>query len=318
MKVLVTGREGQLALSLVERAQGRAGIELSALGRPDLDLEVPGSAARTIAAARPDVIINAAAYTAVDQAEDEPERAFRINRDAAGEVAAAAADSGASLIHISTDYVFDGQARSPYREDAPTNPLGVYGRSKLAGEERVRSETGRHIIVRTAWLYSPFGGNFLKSMMAAAHKGRPLTVVDDQYGSPTSALDLAEALLRVVDRWQRDPAVGLGHTFHLTAGGSTSWCGFARAIMDECARLGAASVEVSPIASADWPARAPRPAYSVLDCGKFTQTFGVRPREWQAPAREAVERLAAMQQGSARDGALGGPAAKSGDQPANQ
>jgi dTDP-4-dehydrorhamnose reductase len=312
MKVLVIGREGQLALSLVERAKGRAGIELSAAGRPDLDLEVPRSAARAIAAARPDIIINAAAYTAVDQAEDEPERAFRINGEAAGEVAVAAADLGAILIHISTDYVFDGRARSPYREDALPNPLGVYGRSKLAGEEQVRAAAGRHIILRTAWVYSPFGSNFVKSMVAAAGKGRPLTVVDDQYGSPTSAFDLADALLRVIDRWQSDPATGLGQTFHLAATGSTSWCGFARTIMDECARVGAAFVEVKPIASADWPVRAPRPAYSVLDSSKIARIFGARPREWQAPVREVIKRLVAMQQSSAGDGPLAGLAAKAG------
>jgi dTDP-4-dehydrorhamnose reductase len=291
MKVLVTGRQGQLALSLVERAKGWSGIELSTLGRPDLDLEVPGSAARAIVAARPDVVINAAAYTAVDQAENEPERAFRINAEAAGEVASAAADLGAILVQISTDYVFDGRAHSPYREDVRPNPLGVYGRSKLAGEEQVHAAAGRHIIVRTAWVYSPFGSNFVKSIMAAAGKGRPLTVVDDQYGSPTSALDLADGLLRLVDRWQSDPAVGFGQTYHLAAAGSTSWCGFARAIMDESARVQAAVVAVNPIASADWPARAPRPAYSVLDSSKFLQTFGIGLGPWEQSVGEVVNRL---------------------------
>src|SRR5438309_7192850 len=162
MKVLVTGTEGQLARSLLERAGLQSAIDLVAIGRPMLDMGVAGSAAAAIAKASPDVVINAAAYTAVDQAEDEPERAFRINGDAAGEVAEAAARVGAAVIQLSTDYVFDGRGEGPYREDAPLNPLGVYGRSKLAGEEQVRAANPRQAIIRTAWVYSPFGRNFVK------------------------------------------------------------------------------------------------------------------------------------------------------------
>src|SRR4051812_19276650 len=198
MKILVTGTEGQLARSLVERALLRNDIELVALGRPELDLKAPGSAAAAIAEAAPDLVINAAAYTAVDGAEDEPERAFRINADAAGEVAAAAVRAGAAVIQLSTDYVFDGRGEDAYREDASVNPLGVYGRSKLAGEEQVRSANPRHAIVRTAWVYSPFSRNFVKSIMAAAGTRDRLTVVDDQRGSPTSALDLADGLLAMI------------------------------------------------------------------------------------------------------------------------
>src|SRR4051812_35034781 len=167
MKILVTGIEGQLARSLAERARLHPDLELIARGRPELDLELPGSAAAAIAQAQPDVVINAAAYTAVDQAEDERDRAFRINADAAGEVAEAAAHAGAAVIQISTDYVFDGRGEGASREDAPVNPLGVYGSSKLAGEEQVRAANPRYAIVRTAWVYSPFGRNFVKSMMAA-------------------------------------------------------------------------------------------------------------------------------------------------------
>src|SRR5437660_1636965 len=199
MKVLVTGTEGQLARSLVERARLHPAIDLVAIGRPMLDMEVAGSAAAAIAEAAPDVVVNAAAYTAVDQAEDEPERAFRVNADAAGEVAAAATRAGAAVIQLSTDYVFNGRAEGPYREDAPVDPLGVYGRSKLAGEEQVRAANPRHAIVRTAWVYSPFGRNFIKSMMAGAGVRDRLTVVDDQRGSPTSALDLADGLLAMVE-----------------------------------------------------------------------------------------------------------------------
>src|SRR5947209_16861863 len=165
MKILVTGTEGQLANSLVERARFRPHIELVTLGRPELDLEVAGSAAAAIAEAAPDLVINAAAYTGVDLAEDEPERAFRINADAAGEVAAAAERVGAAVIQLSTDYVFDGRGEGPYREDAPVNPLGVYGRTKLAGEEQVRAANPRHAIVRTACVYSPSSGNFINRLM---------------------------------------------------------------------------------------------------------------------------------------------------------
>lgn len=221
MRVLVTGKEGQLVKSLLERSQGRKGIELSALGRPDLDLETFGSAAQAIARFAPDVVINAAAYTAVDQAEDEPERAFRINGDAAGEVAAAARAAGARIIQISTDYVFDGGGEGSYSEDAPVNPLGIYGRSKLAGEEQVRSNNPDHAIVRTAWVYSPFGKNFLKTMIALGHSRDLVTVVADQYGNPSSALDLADGLLAILDRWSAGGA-GLGETYHLAGTGSAS------------------------------------------------------------------------------------------------
>jgi dTDP-4-dehydrorhamnose reductase len=287
MKVLVTGTEGQLARSLVERAGRRPGIHLVAIGRPKLDMESRGSAAAAIADAAPDVVINAAAYTAVDQAEDEPERAFRINGDAAGEVAEAAARAGAAVIQLSTDYVFDGRGEGPYREDAPVNPLGVYGRSKLAGEEQVRAANPRHAIVRTAWIYSPFGGNFVKSMMAAAATRDRLTVVDDQRGSPTGALDLADGLLAMIEA-----GGGWGETYHLAGQGTATWCEFAREIMAHCAALGLPHVQVEPIRTEDWPMRAARPRNSVLDSAKFEEAFGFAMPDWRISARTIVERLA--------------------------
>jgi dTDP-4-dehydrorhamnose reductase len=287
MKLLVTGTEGQLARSLIERAPLHPGIELIACGRPKLDLEVPGSAAKAIAEVAPDIVINAAAYTAVDQAEDEPERAFRINADAAGEVAAAAANVGAAVIQLSTDYVFDGQGSGPYREDYPVSALGVYGRSKLAGEERVRAANPRHAIVRTAWVYSPFGHNFVKSIMAAAGVRDRLTVVDDQRGSPTSALDLADGLLAMIDN-----GGGWGETYHLAGTGEASWCEFAREIMARCAANGLPYVPVDAIRTEDWPTRAERPRNSVLDSGKFEQAFGFEMPDWRSATREVVARLA--------------------------
>jgi dTDP-4-dehydrorhamnose reductase len=288
MKVLVTGIEGQLARSLIERARLYPEVKLMAVGRPRLDLEVPGSAATAIAEAAPDIVINAAAYTAVDQAEDEPERAFRINADAAGEVAAAAARAGAAVIQLSTDYVFDGQGSGPYREDAPVSPLGVYGRSKLAGEEQVRAANPRHAIARTAWVYGPLGRNFLKSIMAAAGVRERLTVVDDQRGSPTSALDLADGLLAMIET-----GGGWGETYHLAGKGEASWCEFAREIMAQCAANGLPHVPVDPIRTEDWPTRAVRPSNSVLDSGKFERAFGFVMTDWRSATRAVVERLAA-------------------------
>ena len=292
MKVLVTGREGQLARCLVDRSTGLEGIELVAVGRPELDLEVPGSAARAVTDFSPDVVINAAAYTAVDQAEDEAERAFRINAEAAGDVAAAAREAGAAVIQISTDYVFDGFSAEPYREDAATHPLGVYGRSKLAGEEQVRAANPDHLILRTAWVYSPFGRNFVKTMVAAAATREELTVVSDQIGNPTSALDLADGILAVVDHWRLGSRTGLGEVYHLAGGGSTTWCGFAQAIMDECRALGLPAADVRPIQTEDWPTKAVRPRNSMLDCMKFARDFSFTMPQWRASLPAVVERIA--------------------------
>ena len=287
MKVLVTGTEGQLARSLVERARLHPEVDLVTIGRPDVDLETPGSAAAAIERAAPDIVINAAAYTAVDQAEDEPERAFRINTDAAGEVATAAAKAGAAVIHVSTDYVFDGNGTGPYREDAAVNPLGVYGRSKLAGEEKVRAANPRHAIVRTAWVYSPFGRNFVKSIMAAAGVRDRLSVVDDQRGSPSSALDLADGLLAMANAGN-----GWGETYHLAGRGQASWCEFAREIMVLCAANDLPHVPVDPIRTEDWPTKAVRPRNSVLDSGKFEQAFSFAMPDWRTSLSAVVERLA--------------------------
>jgi dTDP-4-dehydrorhamnose reductase len=292
VKILVTGADGQLARSLVERVQGRSGLELVAVGRPELDLAVPGSAAAAIEAIQPKVVINAAAYTAVDKAEDEPELTFKINSEGAGEVAAAAARIDAAVVQISTDYVFDGRAHGPYAEDAPTSPLGVYGRSKLEGEERVRAANPRHAIVRTAWVYSPFGSNFVKTMMAAARTRDVLNVVEDQRGSPTSALDLADGLLQMAETWNDAPDRGLGATYHLAGSGQTSWFGLAEFVLSECRKRSLAAAKVLPIATRDWPTRAARPPNSILDSRKFERAFDYAMPAWQASVFQVVDRLA--------------------------
>lgn len=267
-------------------------LEIVALGRPELDLERPEQLRDPIRALNPDVIINAAAFTAVDLAEDEPDRARIVNAEAAGAIASAARECGARIIQISTDYVFDGEAAAPYREDAPTHPLGVYGQTKCEGEERVRAEAPDHLIVRTAWLYSPFGGNFVRTMMSLAESRDPVSVVADQHGNPTSALDLSDGLIRVLEAW-RNGDTGLGRTYHLAGTGVTSWCGFAEAIFDACRAAGRPAARVQPIATAEWPTRAPRPRNSALDCGRFFADFGFQMPEWRLSVGEVVARLAA-------------------------
>jgi dTDP-4-dehydrorhamnose reductase len=291
VKVLVTGREGQLAQSLNERRNDHPQLELLFAARPETDLSIPGSIAKAIEAARPDVVINAAAYTDVDRAEDEPELAWRINAEAAGEAALAAAAVDARIIQLSTDYVFDGSKSEPYVEADPVNPRNVYGASKLAGEERVRSTNSRHLILRTSWVVSPFGRNFVKTIIGAAASREVLTVVDDQHGRPTSALDLAGALVGIVGRWHAGDGVGLGSTYHVAGSGEASWFDLAVATMDECRRLGAPAAELRPIGSSEWPTRAARPHNSVLDCSRFERDFGFALPAWQSSLRGIVQRI---------------------------
>lgn len=293
MRILVTGREGQLVTSLVERSKSVPGIEVATLGRPELDLESGDSLDATVARAAPDLVINAAAYTAVDTAEDEPGRAMAVNARGAGALARAARAAGARLVQISTDYVFDGALERPYREDDPVNPLGVYGRSKLAGEEAVRDEDPDSVVVRIAWVYSPFGRNFLKTMIAASRQRDELSVVADQFGNPSSALDLADGLLAMAATWRGSSGAGIGQTYHLTGGGETSWHGFAGEILAVSARLGGPSARVRPISTSEWPTRAPRPKDSRLDSAKFERDFGYRAPPWQSATEEIVKRVLA-------------------------
>jgi dTDP-4-dehydrorhamnose reductase len=292
MKVLITGRDGQVGRSMLEKAAGWPDLDLVAVGRADADFSQPGSIGGLIGAIRPKVVINAAAYTAVDQAEDEPELAHRVNADAAGEAAAAARKVGAAIIQLSTDYVFDGEGQGAYAEDALPNPMNAYGRSKLAGEQQVRGANPDHLILRTAWVYSPFGRNFVISIMAAAKTRAALNVVDDQVGNPTSALELANAILTVVDRWRAGAKMALGRTYHLAGSGETSWCGLAKQVMADCRRLGLPSADIRPISSEDWPTRARRPRNSTLDSAQFARDLGSKMPDWRQSIRETVERLA--------------------------
>lgn len=291
MRILVTGREGQLVRSLVEHAAGRADLELITAGRPEIDLERPGSIAEAIDAARPDLVVNAAAYTAVDQAEQEREQAFRINADAAGEAAAAARDVGARFVQISTDYVFDGSGDRAWRPDDPTGPLGVYGASKLAGEQQVRAAHPEALILRTAWVYSPFGKNFVKTMLRLAEQRDEVRVVGDQRGCPTNGLDIADAVLRVAEIWAEGRDAGVGSTMHVGGSEACSWAEFAEGVFAASAACGGPSARVVPITTAEFPTPARRPANSVLDSSAFEQAFGWPIPSWRDSLAPVVERI---------------------------
>ncbi|WP_434721746.1 dTDP-4-dehydrorhamnose reductase [Mesorhizobium sp. RIZ17] len=291
MRLAVTGREGQVAASLVETARGSNGLEVVAVGRPELDLARPDTVFAALEAARPDIVVSAAAYTAVDQAEDEKELAFAVNATGAGKVAEAAARLGVPVIHLSTDYVFDGTKDGAYVETDPTAPLGVYGASKLAGEEAVAAANPRHLILRTAWVYSPFGNNFVKTMLRLAASRDEISVVADQWGNPTSALDIAEAILHAAARLQADRNFAAFGVYHLAGGGETNWSGFARHILDTSRAFGGPHASVRDIATADYPTKARRPQNSRLSSAKFEGVFGWKAPGWRVSVESVVRRL---------------------------
>ena len=263
------------------------------LGRPELDLEDAGSIATAISKARCDVIVNAAAYTAVDKAEQEPGQAFRINGEGAGHVARVAATLGVPLVHISTDYVFDGRLFRPYREDDRVGPSGVYGRSKLDGETRVLAAHSDSVILRTAWVYSPFGANFVRTMLRLGETREEVGVVADQTGNPTSALDIADAVLAITARIIADKSPELRGVFHMTGQGDASWADLAEAIFAAAEKHGRMPVRVRRITSADYPVAAKRPANSRLDNGKLLEKFGVGLPHWHGSLTACVDRLLA-------------------------
>jgi dTDP-4-dehydrorhamnose reductase len=293
MRVLLIGRSGQVGWEL-QRALAPLG-ELVALDRAGMDLADPDSIHRAIADARPAVIVNAAAYTAVDKAESEPELAMRINGIAPGIIADEAARLGALMVHYSTDYVFDGRKNDPYREDDPPAPLGVYGRTKLAGEEAVRAASGPHLILRTSWVYAARGHNFLLTMLRLARERPELKIVDDQLGAPTWARTIAELTARVLGADGNGP--GRAHeasgTYHLTAAGAVSWFGFAQAIFAQARerRADFKAPLLRPITSAEYPTPARRPANSRLDCSKLAATFGLAPPAWEATLESCMREL---------------------------
>lgn len=292
-RLLVTGAGGQVGTELAAEAAG-AGFAVVAPRRAELDITDEDSVAAAIAAATPDAVINAAAYTAVDRAESEPDIARAVNARAPGILGAACNRAGIPLLHISTDYVFDGMSAHPRREDDKVAPLGIYGASKAEGEVALRAATPRHIILRTAWVYSPHGTNFVRTMLRLADEHDEIAVVDDQRGSPTSATDIAQVLLALassaIDTKASD-ASPLWGTWNFCNAGVTSWCGFARAIMAGAEARGGTSARIRPIPTADYPTPARRPAFSALDCTKLKSGFGLEPRPWEEALGDVLDRL---------------------------
>jgi dTDP-4-dehydrorhamnose reductase len=288
MKILVSGTNGQLAQCLMERAVYRDDITLVALGRPEFDLLRPQTLTEGLDRIRPDIVVSAAAYTAVDRAEAEPDLAFAVNAAGAGHLAAAAEQVGAAIIHLSTDYVFSGSKSGEYDErDAPA-PLSVYGRSKYEGERAVSAANGKSIILRTAWAHSPYGSNFIRTMLNLAATRHRISVVADRFGSPTSMLDVADAILHLVGRMN---ASKYG-TYHLASRGSTSWAGLARHALGASRQIGGPWAEIEEIAAADYKTAAQRPVQSQLSSDFFERSFDWSMPYWQDSATTVAQRLA--------------------------
>jgi dTDP-4-dehydrorhamnose reductase len=288
--ILVAGKSGQLAQCLRDSAALRD-MPMVAVGRPELDLESGEGIDRAIAEAEPSAIVNAAAYTAVDPAEAEPGRAFRINCGGAALLADAAARHGIPFIHISTDYVFDGRKRLLYREGDVPAPLNVYGSSKLAGEATVLKACPWTAVIRTSWVYSPYGQNFVRTMLRLSETQTVVRVVDDQRGTPTSAADLADAILVIAERLRSANGRDDAGIYHLAAEGETSWYGFAAAIFTSLARRGRQVPKLEPITTAEYPTPARRPRNSCLDSSKAERTFGVRLPPWRSSLEACLDQL---------------------------
>lgn len=308
MKILLLGASGQVGFELARAlaplgslvCATRDGMLPSKIAGAQIDLGSPETLDAAFDDLAPDIVVNAAAYTAVDRAEDEAEAADRINHRALTVLGSWAARSKALVIHYSTDYVFDGQGTHPYREDDATAPLGVYGRSKLAGEQALRESGCHHLIFRTAWVYAARGKNFLRTMLRLGSERDQLRVVNDQRGAPTSARLIAQTTVLALARWLRfdaaQRAAALG-THHLCAAGECTWYEFARAIFQRAAAAGIIQHEpqVLPITTAEYPTKAQRPAYSVLDTRKLQQAFGLHLPSWEAGLDAVIGELADMQ-----------------------
>jgi dTDP-4-dehydrorhamnose reductase len=299
MRVLLLGANGQVGFELHSQASGLGELlpasrdgRLIGGGQGEVaDLAQPGQVVALIERLQPDVVINAAAYTAVDRAEDEPAQAQRINAEAVAEIAVACRARDALLLHFSTDYVFDGSATRPYREDDATAPLGVYGSSKLAGELAIADSGCRHLIFRTAWVYAARGSNFLKTMLRVGAEREQLRVVADQRGSPTPARWIAAVATCALARGGAD--MQQRRILNLVASGETSWHGFAEAIFEDALQAGllARAPQVQPIASGEYPTRATRPAYSRLDCSALADSFDLRLPDWREGLRQVIGEL---------------------------
>src|SRR5215472_1037959 len=288
MKLLVLGAAGQIGRELCS-LRWPADYHIAGVDRVDVDIANREQVGEAMQRERPDIVVNAAAYTAVDRAESEAEAAFAVNAVGPANLAAACRTAGIPLIHISTDYVFDGSKKGPYREDDSVNPLGVYGRSKEAGDRAVREALPEHVILRTASVYSAHGHNFVRTMLRLAGERPVLRVVADQIGSPTSAADAARAIAAIVERL----AIGESRwgTYHFAGGGTVSWHGFAEAIFELAGPWRGAPPKVDAITTAEYPTPARRPANSVLDCRRVAEAFGIMPRPWREALADVIREL---------------------------
>ncbi len=290
MKILITGADGQLGRELINQGQLK-GFSVQAPSEDDMDITDLEKIDRCMAFHQPEVVINAAAYTQVDKAESEAALAFAVNTTGSANLARMCAKNKTPLVHISTDYVFDGQKGTSYLETDTISPVGVYGRSKAEGEIEIRSHLKEHIILRTSWLYGIHGHNFAKTILKLATTKPKIRVVADQYGSPTNAADLAQTILIISDRMQFNNDVDWG-TYHYCGQGVISWYNFAEKIVG-LARLYAdvKTTRIEPITTADYPTRALRPIYSALDCSRIQKHFGINPKPWQKSLEITIKEL---------------------------
>lgn len=287
MKILVTGRNGQVAQSMLHSTQ--EGVEIVALGRPELDITDKTSIAKAVQVYKPDIVVNAAAYTAVDKAETEIQEAFAVNRDGAKNVAEVAQDNGLPIIHISTDYVFNGQNENGYKEDDAPGPLNVYGLSKLEGEWGVMEANPNHIILRTAWVYSQFGNNFVKTMIRLAQTHDEINVVSDQWGTPTSADFIANNIITIGKQVTgKIPPQNWRGIFHLVPDGKTNWADFARKIFNSTTTANERNVVVHSIPSIAYKTACVRPANSLLNNIKTKTCFSLKFQTWDIYFKEQI------------------------------
>jgi dTDP-4-dehydrorhamnose reductase len=288
MKILILGSNGQLGRELI-RASWQDGTVVIPHDRSVTEISSAGAVSGALDGVRPDLVVNAAAFTAVDKAESEVEAAFAVNAEGPGHLAKACVLRDIPLVHISTDYVFDGNKDVAYVEDDPVGPMNVYGRSKCDGEERVRAMAERHVILRTSWVYSAFGNNFVKTMLRLGVERSALRVVADQVGAPTAAADLANCIVQMA------PSVVSGDaiygTYHVANSGETSWFGLAQTIFTDFAQRNGKKVEVSPITTSDYAVAARRPASSRLNTDKLERNFGIRLRCWEDALRDVLDEL---------------------------
>ena len=297
MKILIIGANGQLGWELCRRGKIK-GFEPVPLDLPEFDITDQSSVQHQVGQANASLVINASAYTAVDQAESEANLAFAVNRDGPAYLASSCAQAGIPFIHVSTDYVFDGSKRRPYTESDPVCPLGVYGKSKVAGEIRTRALLTEHVILRTAWLYGVHGNNFVKTMLRLGKERELLRVVSDQYGCPTYAGDLADAILKIAACIHASNSIAWG-TYHYCGKGMTTWHGFAVKIFELAKKHISVKIKtMEAITTQDYPTPAKRPSYGVLDCALIQARFGIHPRPWQQSLKEAIDQILSPENGT--------------------